>query len=72
MKKLILILSVLILTGCGIFNSKKDHTTIMINTVKDICGSGEVVIESSVNSTVENNGSSFKVECTISESTEIE
>ena len=71
MKKLILILSILALTGCGMFSSKQNHTAVMINTVKDICGVGEITIESVVNSAVENNDSSFKVECTISESVEV-
>ena len=72
MKKLILILSILTLTGCGMLNSKQNHTAVMINTVKDICGVGEITIESSVKAENENNDSSFKVECTISESVEFE
>jgi len=71
-KTALLTITILTLTGCGLIETKQAHTTILVETVKDICGAGRVMIESSVKRIGDNDNSSFKVECTMSKSVEVE
>ncbi len=62
--KALILLVVITLAGCQPFiKTKNDHTRLMVETVKSVCGAGKVTIESKSEVKDDDENSLFKIEC---------